>query len=66
MPNRKWNWDFEFFSKRTPTVAYWAGFLMADGGLNKVGRNSWCLALILQKKDEERKGENIFEEELSV
>lgn len=53
MPNRKWNWNFGFFSGRTPTVAYWTGFLMADGGLSKAGVNSWCLALVLQKKDED-------------
>jgi len=47
----KWTWDRDFFDKRNPTVAYWAGFLMADGSLASAGKAT--LALVLQEKDKE-------------
>jgi hypothetical protein len=50
--NRKWIWDYSFFEKRNPTVAYWAGFMMADGSLNTNGRAS-TLIFVLQEKDRE-------------
>jgi len=53
MSKRKWFWDFEYFSKRNSRVAYWSGFLMADGGLNRAGKSSWWLALAIQKGDED-------------
>jgi hypothetical protein len=47
--NRQWDWDYSFFEKRIPIVAYWAGFMMADGSL-AVHRGS-TLALTIQIKD---------------
>ena len=34
MVRRIRNFDFEFFDRRNISVAYWAGFLMADGHIN--------------------------------
>lgn len=48
--NKKWYWNTEYFSQRNPEVAYWAGFMMADGSLSDVGR-SYSLVFFLQEKD---------------
>ena len=31
--NRKYEWDYEFFTRETPETYYWAGFILADGCL---------------------------------
>ena len=46
---KPWKWDF--FKGQTEQVAYWAGFLMADGGLVKDGLSTWCLSLSLHERD---------------
>lgn len=43
-------WNPHLFSERTPTAAYWAGFIMADGSLSKSGA-AWCLSLSVHEKD---------------
>ena len=48
---RNWYWDFEFFSRRNPTVAYWAGFSMADGSISKVSKNSYNFCLCIHRDD---------------
>lgn len=52
---RKWLWDFDFFSRYDdPVVAYWAGFMMADGNITKTGKNknSGCLTVFIRDYDE--------------
>lgn len=44
-------WDAEYFTRHTPEVAYWAGFLMADGSLGREGTNGWRLSLTQQERD---------------
>lgn len=34
MSSRKIFWDFDFFTRQNKVVAYWAGFLMADGHIH--------------------------------
>lgn len=51
--NRRWEWDFNFFYRRNPSVAYWAGLLMADGNIKSAGENSYTVCLCLHKKDKE-------------
>lgn len=51
--NKKWFWDKGYFKNRTPEVAYWAGFMMADGSLNVAGKNSYVLVFALQQGDVE-------------
>ncbi len=48
--NRKWDWDFNFFSNQSVASAYWAGFLMADGNINNSGN---VMAVVIQKGDAE-------------
>lgn len=48
--NKKWYWNTEYFNQRTSEVAYWAGFMMADGSLSDTGR-SHSLVFYLQEKD---------------
>jgi hypothetical protein len=50
--NKKWEWNTGFFNERTPIVAYWAGFLMADGSLNTDNGHA-TLIFVLQDKDKE-------------
>ena len=51
--NRKYFWDFEFFGRKNCQSAYWAGFIMADGNISVVGKNSYNLAIALSKQDRE-------------
>lgn len=44
-------WNADYFNGRTDGVAYWAGFLMADGSVMDDGGNSRVLALTLGEKD---------------
>jgi hypothetical protein len=46
--NQSWSWDFDFFTRTNPTVAYWAGFLMADGNISNKGN---IMALVIQGGD---------------
>lgn len=46
--NQIWEWNRDFFNEYTPLVAYWAGFLLADGNINDKGN---VLALVIQGKD---------------
>jgi len=50
--NRKWYWDFDFFKKRDSIIAYWAGFVMADGSISKSGKSSSSLNITIHKDDE--------------
>jgi len=47
--SRKWEWDYDFFYGRTKEVAYWAGFLLADGNIDKDTGST--LSFVIQKKD---------------
>lgn len=47
---RKWDWDFDFFTKQNPIVSYWAGFCIADGNINNKGN---IMALVISEKDVE-------------
>ena len=47
---RKWFFDEAFFQRSDDRVAYWMGFLMADGNLSRVG-NTWTLSLALNSVD---------------
>lgn len=51
--NKKWFWNTDFFNGRTPTVAYWAGFMMADGSLISTSKRSYTLVFLLQSLDKE-------------
>jgi hypothetical protein len=53
--NKKWEWNTKFFYGRTPLIAYWAGFLMADGSLITNGGHS-TLVVVLHGKDKEHVG----------
>jgi len=46
--NQIWEWNRDFFNEYTSLVAYWAGFLIADGNINDKGN---VLALVIQGKD---------------
>jgi hypothetical protein len=56
MTPRKWVWDFDFFKHRDATTAYWAGFLMADGHIRSVRKNTSLLVVYIQKGDAEHIG----------
>jgi len=45
--------DEEFFSRRTPIVAYWAGFFMADGCITQASKNSYSLVCYVSGNDEQ-------------
>lgn len=47
---RRWHFDKSAFTRRDATIAYWAGFLVADGALLRAGR-SGKLGLHLQWRD---------------
>lgn len=51
MSKRKWNWNFDFFKGRTPEVAYWCGFIMADGCIKSTSKNSYVMMLYIDGKD---------------
>ena len=51
--NRKWVWDFDFFYRQTMNTAYWAGFIMADGNIKSVGKNSFSVCVCVKKSDTE-------------
>ncbi len=44
-------WNADYFNGRTEDVAYWAGFLIADGSIINDGGNTWVLSLTLGEKD---------------
>jgi hypothetical protein len=44
-------WNADYFNGRTEDVAYWAGFLMADGSITNDGGNTYVLSLTLGEKD---------------
>lgn len=46
--NQRWEWDTRFFVKNNYKVAYWAGFLIADGNINDKGN---VMALVIQGRD---------------
>jgi hypothetical protein len=46
---RKWFWDFSFFDKNTPTTAYWAGFMLADGHVVKNGTQRSLVVFVAEK-----------------
>ena len=48
---RKWNWNFDYFDGDDKLVAYWAGFIMADGNITQISTNSYCLAIAIDKND---------------
>jgi hypothetical protein len=50
LSNQRWIWDFDFFTKKNPITAYWAGFLIADGNINDSGN---VMAVVIQKGDAE-------------
>lgn len=56
MTTRKWFWDFDFFKHRDKTTAYWAGFLMADGHIRRVRKNTSLLVVYIQNSDAEHIG----------
>lgn len=51
--NRKWYWDFDFFKRRDPIVAYWVGFIMADGCISASGKSSSTLNITIKVEDRE-------------
>jgi len=48
--SRKWQVNERIFERPNTVMAYWLGFLMADGSLRKVG-NTWSLNFSLQHSD---------------
>ena len=50
---RKWSFNERFFQEKNEPTAYWMGFMMADGSLQKNpgSNNSWRLSLGLQHRD---------------
>jgi len=51
MKRREWNTNY--FKQNTKEVAYWAGFLMADGCIIHVSKRSRMLVLVVAKHDTE-------------
>lgn len=49
--NRKYNLDFNFFSKDTEYSFYWAGFIAADGWVRSDSKSGYVLGLELSIKD---------------
>src|SRR5574343_1335892 len=54
MKRREWN--LNYFKQNNKEVAYWAGFLMADGCIVHVSERSRVLALVVAKHDTEHLG----------
>lgn len=54
--NRRVKWNINFFEHPSPKLAYWAGFIFADGCLKKCKNNKWTnykLNISLNEKDRE-------------
>jgi len=48
---KKRQWNYRFFTGRSDIVAYWAGFMMADGNICKYRKSSYSLAVFIHKDD---------------
>lgn len=46
---RKWEWNYSYFYGNSPEVAYWGGFLMADGSINVNGKMQTMIIVVGQK-----------------
>jgi DNA-directed RNA polymerase specialized sigma24 family protein len=49
---RIWHFDESYFARTDDRVAYWMGFIMADGNIFKV-RNTWQFTVAIQQGDRE-------------